>query len=249
MTIRNKQRTTALLLSLLMALVAVAPVGRVSAAANPNPGVIPPYGNTYGVLSNKWWQWALSIPVVQGQEQDNPLFDTTGASCGVSQSGHVFYLAGIFSVLPGNGPLNDAVVRTQCVVPAGDALFFPILNAEDDIITHCCDAPTVENMRAWLRGSMNDANSMTASIDGVSVSDIEQYRAGSDNATFNFTLPEHNLFNYYGYNAPGGKYRPAVSDGYYLLLEPLAPGSHEIHFAGSFGNYFSLDITYELTVR
>jgi hypothetical protein len=59
-------------------------------------------------------------------------------------------------------------------------------------------------------------------------------------------LPDENLFE-----APAGTYKPAVADGYYLLLLPLRPGVHTIAFGGT-GNYrgapTSEDITYHLRV-
>src|SRR6266576_1080075 len=73
------------------------------------------YGNTYGEWSAEWWQWLLSIP-----QATNPNLDTTGANCAQKQAGPVFFLAGTFG--------GSAVTRNKCTVPAGKALFFPILN-------------------------------------------------------------------------------------------------------------------------
>jgi len=38
---------------------------------------------------------------------------------------------------------------------------------------------------------------------------------------------------------------PVVGDGYYLLVEPLAPGTHTIEFTGAGW----IDITYHITVK
>jgi hypothetical protein len=73
------------------------------------------YGNTYGEWSARWWQWLLSIPAAT-----NPNSDTTGANCAQEQAGPVWFLAGTFG--------GSAVTRS-CTVPAGKALFFPILNS------------------------------------------------------------------------------------------------------------------------
>jgi hypothetical protein len=63
------------------------------AAKNPNPGVLRPqshpFGRTYGEWSNAWWQWALSISTTP--DNNNPLLDPTGASCGNGQSGPVWF--------------------------------------------------------------------------------------------------------------------------------------------------------------
>ena len=59
-------------------------------------------------------------------------------------------------------------------------------------------------------------------------------------------------------NYPAGLTSPSVADGYWLMLNPLTPGSHTIHFTGGltlstakgdpFDFDFRLDITYNLTV-
>jgi len=74
------------------------------------------FGQTYSQWAASWWQWALSIPA-----DISPLNDPTGANAAPGQSGHVWFLAGI---LGGSG---GAATRSVAV-PAGKALFFPILN-------------------------------------------------------------------------------------------------------------------------
>ena len=44
---------------------------------------------------------------------------------------------------------------------------------------------------------------------------------------------------------PAGTYGPNGSDGFWLMLTPLPPGTHYIHFASGDG---FLDVTYYLTV-
>src|SRR5579884_1628590 len=108
---------------LVLVVVAMALLGTPAAFAfsNPNPGVFPPgshpYGRTYEQWSNAWWQWALSIPT-----NVNPLLDTTGANCQQGQSGKVWFLA---------GTLGGSPVVRKCTIPAGKAIFFPVLNTID----------------------------------------------------------------------------------------------------------------------
>src|SRR4051812_26506393 len=100
------------LLPLLSAAPAVAATAT-EPAANANSVVMPPdsqvHGKTYGDWSASWWQYVASVP-----QATNPLFDQTGADCGVQQSGPVFYLGGVYGP---QGTVN--VHRTQCHVPAG----------------------------------------------------------------------------------------------------------------------------------
>jgi hypothetical protein len=63
-------------------------------------------------------------------------------------------------------------------------------------------------------------------------------------------LPDDNLFTASGQPEPAGTYFPAVDDGVYIMLKPLAPGPHLLHFTGSFPAFsFSFDITYKLKVE
>ena len=68
-------------------------------------------------MGAKWWKWVLAIPASQ-----NPIFDQTGADCGLGQNGGVWYLA---------GTTGGAVTRT-CTIPAGKSIFFPIINVNND---------------------------------------------------------------------------------------------------------------------
>ena len=83
-----------------------------------NPGILPPqsnpYGTTYGEWSAKWWQWAMAMPF-----DHSPLAET--ADCSEGQSGPVWFLGGSF--------VSAEAVR-NCTVPAGKAIFFPVLNVE-----------------------------------------------------------------------------------------------------------------------
>jgi len=47
-------------------------------------------------------------------------------------------------------------------------------------------------------------------------------------------------------HAPGD-HDPAVADGYWLMLAPLSPGEHQVHFSSGRPG-FSLDVTYDLTI-
>jgi len=102
------------MLTVVLTLASAAPT---AFAAEGNPGVLPPLGNTYAQLSAKWWRYVLSFPAAT-----NPLLDPTGADCAAGQQGKVFFLVGSFI-----GP----VVREECIVPAGAALFFPVIDIVD----------------------------------------------------------------------------------------------------------------------
>jgi hypothetical protein len=65
---------------------------------------------------------------------------------------------------------------------------------------------------------------------------------------FLITYPTKAIFG-----LPAGTSTPNLADGYWILLKPLSPGKHTIHFeavanAGS-GGSFAVDVTYNLTVQ
>ena len=217
-----------------MALIMSTPV--VFASANPNPGVLPPnsqpYGLTYGEWSAKWWQWAVKIPA-----SNSPISDTTGAHCAVNQSGNVWFLAGTATSTAG-GP---GVTRT-CTVPSGKAILFPIINGE------CSQAEgngtTQAQLSACAKSLIDAVTVVTATVDGVDLQNLtppnSPYRVQSPLYTFNAV--QDNPFSI----PPGPS--PSVADGYWILLAPLSTGQHTIHFLGSIPTVFTTEVTYNLTV-
>jgi hypothetical protein len=192
-------------------------------------------GMTYGQWGAAWWQYVYSIPV-----PTNPGFDTTGANCATGQANNpVFFLVGVFN--------NPATATRNCTVPANKMLFFPILNFEND---NFCPPITprlgVPQLLAVAKTMMDGATDLEADIDGVTVKNLSNYRAHAPGG-FSITFPDKNVFQYFGCDIPAGTYAPFVTDGYWLMLEPLSVGQHTIHFHGSEGS-FTLDITYNLTV-
>jgi len=198
------------------------------------------YGRTYSEWSAAWQQWALSIPVAE-----HPLFDN--GPCSVGQSGPVWFLGGKFCALnnPNCGTTN--VVRS-CSVPAGKALYIPILNAEWSVLEMNNPLEQIDDLRS-LAASDIDGTSNEMDIDGKQIPNLLQnFRVQS--AVFVFTIPDDNLFNAVG-EGPylGGAYFPGLDDGVYVMFPPLRAGSHTIHFHGYMPAFnFTLDITYNLTV-
>jgi hypothetical protein len=227
-----------------------------AAGRNPNPGVRPvgasPYGKSYGEWSAEWWKWCYSLPV-----DHHPLFDT--ADCSAGQSGPVWFLGGTFTLITGeDGSVIGQATRT-CSVPTGKALFFPILNTECS--TAEGNGETEEALRgcATFYGSAveNPNSNLECTVDGAAVNDVLGFRMQSPLFVYG-PLPENNILQSFGLDAPVGTTSPAVSDGVFLMLAPLSKGDHTIHFSGSsiftqevhgFDFVFRLDITYHLTVE
>jgi hypothetical protein len=210
-----------------------------------NPGVAPPqasaYGKTYSQWAATWWQWVVTIPA-----SENPLFDETGANVTTGQSGPVWFLCGVWNE-------SGSATRTA-TIPAGKALFFPILNYVwvstpdeppwNEPYTDPESGITYETFMAYqqaqIKAAMDAAEDLACEVDGVALRNLTAYREAS--AFAGVTLPEDNIF---GIDA--GTYGPGADGGYYLLLTPLRPGEHILHFHGTIGD-FTLDVTYNLTV-
>ena len=203
----------------------VAPIGS-------NPG-----GQSYGRWAVEWWQWALGVPAAA-----NPVVDTTGAYCAQRQVDKVWFLAGSFG--PGS-------VQRKCEVPAGKSLFFPLINISyGAFLNDLPDTRTDQYIRA--AGSCTEPAQISVSINGTKVGNPTQYftgRSGSPSPFFNVQLPPGNLFGLDEAVANELVLSPSAEQGYYLFVNPLPPGKHQIKWIASGctpGN--SQDITYHLTV-
>ena len=207
------------------------------AQAGGSPSVIPakakPHGATYGEWSARWWQWAYSLPV-----DENPFFDE-GGQCpngANGQSGHVWFLTGVVNV-------SGTAVR-DCTVPAGQMIFLPILNVECATLEG--NGSTEADLRECTDFFMSFVTNVEAELDGKP---IQSHRAASPLFTWG-PLPDNNVLELFGFNAPEGAARLSAADGFYLMLKPLSVGRHTLHYTGTFGPpiNFTLDITYNLTV-
>jgi hypothetical protein len=200
-----------------------------------------PYGRTYSEWSAAWNQWSYSIPVAQ-----HPLFDN--GDCSVGQSGPVWFLGGKFCAI---GATCTYTVNRNCSVPSGKAIFFPVADYEDSALEEGVNVhpgdPTYQQI-AGLRSvaaSVEGATDVFCRIDGKPVKNLwPNYSVQS--VAFGFTIPDDNLLKaVYAppNNFEAGTYFPGVDDGYYLMLAPLPPGNHRLHFGASW-----LDVTYNLVV-
>jgi hypothetical protein len=172
---------------------------------------------TYGDWSAAWWQWALAIPA-----SGNPINDPTGALCAVGQStGPVFYLAG------------GTDITRHCTIPAGKTLVFPIINSECSNLEaapwYGGNGQELRTCAGWW-GDFIEIDSLAVMIDGKKVKNLGYFRAQSP--VFDFVIPD-TTDNFLGVDpAVVGTHGISVSDGYWVIVEPLSPGHHVIHFEG-----------------
>jgi hypothetical protein len=205
-------------------------------AASQTPAVYPlgskPYGLTYSDWGGKQWQWLISIP-----SSKSPMTDHVGTRCTVGQQGPVWFLTGT----------NGGKAERTCTIPAGKALFINILTGECSTKEY----PNIKSGPDLLKCAVdgNKGGIVSASIDGVNIPNIQAFRVQSPSINVDYPKAE-SIFPV----AQGG---PATSyaDGWYVMLKPLSPGSHTVHFSGSTPpsevnpTGFANDVTYHLTVK
>jgi hypothetical protein len=181
-------------------------------------------GRSQGEWAASWWVWAFSM-----SEENSPLRDATGRLCATNQEGDVWFLAGV----KGGG----RVART-CEVPAGKAIFFPLITT-----LFYANGACKERM-ADVAASNDPLEYADFELDNVVIHDAAQHRQNSGGC---FPLnPTENE------NPNSG--RLATTDGYWIMLRPLPPGEHELKFKAAFnkpGEYFGQmkqDVVYHLRV-
>ena len=192
------------------------------------------FGKGYAELTADWLEWTVAIPAAS-----NPLLDPNGAFAAVGQSGKVWFLTGTLG-----GPATRTIT-----VPTGTAPFFPIVNFfwvntpeyGDDPWSPAWEAHVRQDI---LKPIVDTAYGLILEIDGQTVSNVNSLRVSGD--VGECTLPDDNIFGIPFLPIP----HECVADGYWALLPPLSAGNHTIHFAGGIAaQNFSLDVTYNITVR
>jgi len=201
------------------------------ARADENNQVVPvteTYGGlSYGDWAAAWWQWAFQIPATAS----HPIFP--GGNTLVAQSGRVWFLAGVLGT----------EVRS-ITIPSGIALFFPVANAECSTFEpppfHGDDPAS---LATCANAFLDQAENLSAEIDGRRIKNIEQYRVRSPVFQVG-PLPDPNIMG-----APKGTVTQSVDAGVYLLVSPMKPGQHTIKFKAAFPGNNTFDNTYKVTVQ
>ena len=213
------------------------------------PGqVLPPashaFGKTYAEWLVSWWQWSLSFPV-----SADPEFGTADLSA--NQSGRVWFLP---------APLGGATATRSGNIPAGTALFVPVLTLEADN-TGC---PTytdfsAEQLAGLAQGGWSFATATSCTIDGVPVPGMDNpqttpYLVRTPPFSYTVASQDNVLANYPGFVnetcIPDGiKVFPTVAQGVCVLIAPLPVGPHKIHIAASVPAFgIAYDVTFVINV-
>ena len=188
---------------------------------------------TYGELSAAWWQWA---------EETYPDLDfgKGRVDCRRGQSGHIWFLGGS----DGSGP-----VRRKCRIEKGKQLFFPLVAAADFDDEQSCTTPglcTVEEHRALLDGIFSEEPP------GIFNSVACDLHIDIDESPAVFTTP---IVRTQSPPFPFADNSENLSDGFWVLIDPLPTGVHEVHLTGGIcdietdESVFAVDVTYVVRVQ
>ena len=199
-----------------------------------DPGIYPtnssPYGIPYRDWTERFWQWLYSFPADQ-----HPREDYTPEKCANGQQGPVWFL---------DAPLSGKQERT-CYIPEGKSIFAAVLNGECD--TGDSSLRTEADVRKCATEG-NDYGVISGTLDGVKIKNLNNDRV--DSGFYNITHAEGNI-----YELPaGGPYR-AFTNGYFVFLEPPAPGKHDLRLSVSVANpinpqyNYAAEWTYHLIIE
>ena len=186
-----------------------------------DPGT-PIAGLPLSVWIQRYWQWMKSFP-----PGESPTDDTTGARCNAGQAGEVFFLAGTDQ--------KDGQITRTCLVPKGKFVFIPYMNALVMKVSPQGTA-TCDSLVRQARSIAKDAADLSVTINGKNIASLPSFKGESGC----FELRD----------ASTHSTCPAAVAGYWLVLNPLATGHHEIQFSGRFkGTRFVKSVKYDLRVE
>jgi len=184
-------------------------------------------------------QWMYAQPFDR-----SPFFDTTGAHCAVDQHGPVWFLAPIASAAPG-------YFTRFCTVPRGKSI---LLMAMDISETFPCPDPNFEpapgqSLYDFLVADSNTfpkLKTLVITLDGRPVYNTLDYHYISENL---FSLKGDPSLTATFDGCITGAWQPALSNGYFYMFRPLAPGVHTIVRRSTGDSGMVNSFTYYITVR
>ncbi len=182
-------------------------------------------GKSIGEWTGDWWNW-----LVQEEFATNPALDTTGALANRNQSGPVFFVAGTFG---DNVPYNRSFT-----VPTDRYILIPMINY---VFWAPEDGADEAAIRDIAKANVDSVDSLFFSLDGNPLANPFSYREASPAG--GFTLKFAPLLAEIGLSNMD---RLAVADGYWVMLEPLSYGTHQLHFGARQPGQFETDVTVEI---
>ena len=176
-----------------------------------------------------WWRWAASFELA-----DSPVADRTGARCGAGQSGAVWFLAGTYG--------SHRTTR-RCTVPANTLLFFPLVNYS--ALAHAPSAAACRHAQRQADALTDAPRMLLLDLNGQRFEGLAAHRQRTVHCFDAAPRPAPQEDAMVG-AAP--ERLPLASNGYYVMLRPLPPGTYTLNFGGQLPS-LSQAVTYTLEVR
>lgn len=178
---------------------------------------------TIGEWTAEWWKWALSQSV-----PEDAFTDMTGENANVNQSGPIFFVAGT----------TGGMATRSFTVPSNKFLLFPLVNfigVEEEGFSG-------QELIDTVTAAVDSVDSLEASIDGVPIENPFDFRETTP-GFFDIEAVEGNPFFGLQEELRG------FGDGYYVIVEPLAPGTTStfIFGGGSTAFEFTTQVTSTIT--
>jgi hypothetical protein len=174
-------------------------------------------GKTIGEWSAEWWKWAAPLA-----PPGDPFTDQTGIAANKNQAGPVFYLAG-----------SENTSSRKFTVPGDKFVLVPLVAGELSQL-ELGFGKTAAEIKAAAKSQMDQIDSLHATLDGTTITSTILFGHREVSPNFAFVAAAGNQVGISG----SGNSSIAVADGYFLMLDPLTPGTHVLNFGGgstSFG--------------
>ena len=172
-------------------------------------------------------QWLFSLPA-----EGHPALN---GDCTQGQYDRVFFLA---------PSLTGQTDERYCTIPANKPIFFGLAAA---FSTGPIGGRTLLDLRRGAAQFVDAVTEVSCELDGVScASSYDRFRVTSP--AFSVAAPPDGLTTPDVITVPN-KGGTVVSDGYFILLRPLSPGSHTLHITTTGAPANEQDVTWHITVE
>jgi len=188
-----------------------------------------PYGYSYEEWSAKWWEWSLGQPTNHLELVGEPGICSGPAS-------RVRFLNGVY--LPVTGGVTSKT--NHVTIDSDTPLFFTILSIwVDNSSCPTFTSFTANELAAQASNEWTAVTETSCTIDGEAVAGLEnpattEYLVQSPAFSYTTSKKDNVLEGFFGEPCIPGDMTiyPAVAQGVYLMVAPLKPGKHTIHFVG-----------------
>ena len=217
-------------------------------------------GTSFKDWTEKWWQWFVSIPKKHNHNMENALGDKyEPVECSFQQdpASPVFFVPYVMK------EKGQPAAEATCNVPEGKTVMLGIDNGWMDTGDPRTKGADAKTLASYVQETNIYPTEFDITLDGkpIPLTNEEKYRVLTD--PFNMTFPEVVSPEDAMWDEPPGTYM-AVADGWYLMLKPLSPGEHTLHYTTGYrdsrsdptipmgqGNKepYIQDVTYHLIVK